>query len=159
MTGELELYISELQRLLDRLCQGIDGLSEQQLNWRPAAPEANSIYIIATHILGNAQAWILGIACGEPIDRDRPAEFRAAGPDAAPIIEQARDLSRRIEQALAALPPASLDALREPRQRLWGAGTAEPVTGREAIMHVIEHAATHLGQIDVTRDLALAAQS
>ena len=156
MTDELQLYAGQLKRSLERLCGAIEGLSEAQLNWRPPAPESNSIYVIATHILGNAEAWVLGIACGQPIERDRPAEFRAAGTDAAPIIARARDLSRRIDEALRDLSPESLDELREPRQRLWGAGTAEPVTGREALMHVIEHASIHLGQIDVTRDLALA---
>ena len=153
---EMEQYVKELRRLFDRLCQSLDGLSEQQLNWHPPAPDANSIYVIATHTLGNARAWILGIACGQPIERDRPAEFRASGADAAPLIASARALLDEIEQALGALEPASLDELREPRQQLWGAGTSQPVTGREAIIHVISHAATHTGQIDLTRDLALA---
>src|SRR3990170_727275 len=102
MNAELALYAAHLERSLDRLCSTIDGLSEAQLNWKPPAPEANSIYVIATHVLGNAEAWVLGIACGQPIDRDRPAEFRAAGPDAAPIVARARDLTRQIEEALAA---------------------------------------------------------
>jgi uncharacterized damage-inducible protein DinB len=50
--------------------------------------------------------------------------------------------------------PESLDELREPRQQLWGAGTSQPVTGREAILHVISHAAEHVGHIGLTRDLA-----
>jgi len=156
MTGELALYATQLKRLLDRLCATIEGLEEAQLNWRPPAPEANSIYVIATHLLGNAEAWVLGIACGQPIQRDRPAEFRATGPSAARLVTRARQLARRIDEALAALPAGVLDEARQPPQSLWGAGTAEPVTVREALMHVIEHACTHLGHIDVTRDLALA---
>ena len=156
MASELDLYLAELHQLLDRLCQSVDGLSEAQLNWKPPAPEANSIYVIATHVLGNAEAWVLGIACGQPIQRDRPAEFRAAGPDAAPIIARARDLSRRIEEALAALDEAKVGELREAPPHLFGAGQPRSVTVREALMHVIEHASIHLGQIDVTRDLALA---
>jgi len=156
MASELDLYLAELHQLLDRLCQSVDGLSEAQLNWKPPAPEANSIYVIATHVLGNAEAWVLGIACGQPIERDRPAEFRAAGPDAAPIIARARDLSRRIEEALAALDEARVGELREAPPHLFGAGQPRSVTVREALMHVIEHAAIHLGQIDITRDLALA---
>jgi uncharacterized damage-inducible protein DinB len=153
---EVDTYTTELCRLFDRLCKSVEGLSEAQLNWRPPAAQTNSIYAIATHTLGNARAWILGICCGAPIERDRPAEFRAAGSEAAPIIASARALLAEIEDALRSLPPESLGELREPRQQLWGAGTAEAVTGREAILHVIEHYATHLGQIEITRDLVLA---
>ncbi len=156
MNSEIEQYIKELRRLLDKLCQSIEGLSEQQLNWHPPAPDANSIYVIATHTLGNARAWILGICCGQPIERDRPAEFRAAGADPAPLAAAARELLGKMEEGLRALPAASLDELREPRQQLWGAGASERVTGREAVLHVIQHAAIHLGHIEVTRDLALA---
>ena len=156
MASELDLYLAELHQLLDRLCQSVDGLSEAQLNWKPPAPEANSIYVIATHVLGNAEAWVLGIACGQPIERDRPAEFRAAGPDATPIVARARDLTRRIEKALAALDETKVGELREAPAQLFGAGQPRSVTVREALMHVVEHASIHLGQIDITRDLALA---
>lgn len=154
--NEIDQYIKELRKLFDRLCKAVEGLSDAHLNWRAPAAQTNSIYAIATHTLGNARAWILGICCGAPIERDRPAEFRAAGTEASPIIASARGLLAEIEDALRKLPAESLGELREPRQQLWGAGTAEAVTGREAILHVIEHYATHLGQIEITRDLVLA---
>ncbi len=156
MTGEIALYATELKHLLDRLCAAIEGLDEAQLNWRPPLPDANSVYVIATHVLGNAEAWVLGIACGLPVERDRPAEFAAAGAETASLVARARELSRRIEEALSALPPKALDEPREPSPSLWGEGTPRPVTVGEALMHVVEHAATHLGQIDITRDLVLA---
>ena len=154
MTGELPLYGSELRQLLDRLCATVEGLDEPQLNWRPPTADSNSVYVIAAHILGNLEAWVLGIACREPIERDRPAEFRAAGPHAAPLIAQAGELARRVEDALGALPPAALDEVREPSASLRGVGPAEPLTAREALMVTIQHAATHLGQLDITRDWA-----
>jgi uncharacterized damage-inducible protein DinB len=112
--------------------------------------------VIATHTLGNVRAWVLGICCGQPIDRDRAAEFASSGEDAAPLIERARALGREIEAAFATLDAGSLDELREARQNLWGAGTTRPVTGREAILHALEHAANHIGHIEITRDLARA---
>jgi hypothetical protein len=142
-----------LERLLWKLTESIEGLDEAQLNWRPDIPEANSIYVIATHMLGNAQGWVLGIACGEEIDRDRAAEFRASGADADALVARARDLSGRIQAALAALPEASLGEIRPARQNLWGAGTSEPVSSRFALVHAIEHASEHLGHIGVTLDL------
>ncbi len=154
MTGELPLYGSELRQLLDRLCATVEGLDEAQLNWRPPTSDSNSVYVIGAHILGNLEAWVLGIACEQPIERDRPAEFRAAGPDAAPLIARAGDLARRFEDALGALAPAALDDVREPSASLRGVGPAEPLTVRGALMVTIQHAATHLGQLDITRDWA-----
>ena len=158
MTGELDLYLSELKRILAKLREAIEGLDEAQLNWRPSTPEANSVYVIAAHILGNIEAWVLGIAGGQPIERDRPAEFRAEGPEAAPLVARAHQLESQIDQALASLAPATLEQQREPSQSLWGEGAPRPVTVRAALMHAIEHAATHLGHIDVVRDLALAGE-
>ena len=155
MTEELTGYATELKRLLDRLCVSLDGLDEEQLNWVLPAPEMNSLYVIASHLLGNAEAWVLGIACGQPVERDRPAEFRAAGLDARPLIDRARELSKRIDEALARLEPATLDELRDPPAALRGVGPAERLTARQALMHAIEHAAIHNGQFDITRDMAL----
>jgi len=155
MNPQLTLYLQELRRQLDKLCGAIDGLNAEQLNWKPPVEESNSIYVIATHTLGNMRGWVLGICCGQPIDRDRAAEFASSGADAAPLIERARTLRREIEAAFATLPVESLDELREARQNLWGAGTTRPVTGREAILHALEHAANHVGHIEITRDLAL----
>jgi hypothetical protein len=156
MNVQLTLYRQELQRQIDKLCAIIEGLSAEQLNWKPPVEESNSIYVLATHTLGNIRGWVLGICCGQPIDRDRAAEFVVSGPDAAPLIERAQALGRDIEAAFGTLDAASLDELREARQNLWGAGTTHPVSGREAILHALEHAANHIGHIEITRDLARA---
>ncbi len=158
MNAELTVYNAELRRQLDKLCDALDGLSAKQLNWRPPAPDTNSVYVIATHTLGNIRGWVLGICCSQPIDRDRAAEFQASGTDAGVLVACARALAQEIEAALRVLPPESLDEPREARQDLWGAGTTHPFTGREALLHALEHIANHLGHIDVTRDLALAAK-
>ena len=156
MNAELSLYVDELHRLFDRLEATIGGLDERALNWRPQVAEPNSIFVLATHILVNAEGWILCIACGQRIARDREAEFLASGKDASPLIDKARELTKRIDAALAALPEGALDEQRDPAQALWGVGTRHPVSVREAIMHVIEHAAMHLGHIDMVKELAKA---
>ena len=158
-TAELPTIVSRLQRILDGVCGAVEGLDEAQLNWRPPAGDTNSIYVLATHILGNAEAWVLGIACELPIERDRAAEFRSAAPDASAIVAKARELARRFEDALDEIRPAELEETRDPPAALWGAGTPKPVTVREAFFHVIEHANEHLGQIGVTRDWMRATRS
>ena len=155
MTNETEVYSNQLKSLLDRLCEVAQGLDEAQLNRKPPIDGANSVYVIATHTLGNARAWVLGVACGQPMDRDRPAEFRASGRDTSALVAEAQRLSGEMEAALAALPPADLEQRLVPAASLWGEGEPHEISRREAILHVIEHASIHLGHLQMTRDWAL----
>ena len=154
MDAEVEAYSQQIRSLLARVCASLEGLSESQLNWRPPVDGVNSAYAIAAHTLGCARAWVLGIACGRATGRDRPAEFRAAG-GYAELATATRELSAEIEVALAALPPAALERRLTPSQELWGEDEAYEISIREALIEVIEHASIHLGQLHVTRDLAL----
>jgi len=154
MDAEVEGYSRRVRSLLERVCACLEGLSEAQLDWRPSVDGANSACVIAAHTLGNARAWVLGIACGRPIERDRAAEFRASGRREA-LVAQTRSLSGEIDSALAALPPRDIDRRLVPEQSLWGEGQAQEISVREALAHVVEHASIHLGQLQLTRDLAL----
>ena len=155
MDAEIRTYSHQLRSLLERIGACLEGLSEAQLNWRPPIDGANSAYVIATHTLGNARAWVLGIACGQPVERDRPAEFRASGRTAADLVAAARQLSATIDTALVALSPSALDQRRLPPKSLWGEGEPQEISVRQALIHVVEHASIHLGQLQITRDLAL----
>ena len=154
MDAEIEAYSRQIRSLLDRLRACHEGLSESQLNWRPPIDGANSAYAIAAHTLGCARAWVLGIACGQAIGRDRPAEFRAAG-SYAELATATRELLAETEVALAALPPAALERRFTPSQELWGEAEAYEISIREALIEVVEHASIHLGQLQVTCDLAV----
>lgn len=154
MTAEIETYSREIRSLLQSICACLDGLSEEQLNWQPPMDGANSAYAIAVHTLGNARAYVLGIACGQPIHRDRPAEFRASG-RIADLVVEAQRLSQEIDAALAALSPSALDERLVPSQALSGESEPYEISVREALLHVVEHASTHLGQLQITRDLVL----
>jgi len=155
MDAEIGTYSRELQSLLARVCGCLDGLDEARLNWRPPISGANSVYVIASHTLGNARAWVLGIACGQAVRRDRPAEFRASGRDASALVTYAQRLTSDIDAALSALSPTDLERRLIPPPSLWGEGDPYEISVREALMHVVEHASLHLGQIQLTRDLAL----
>ncbi len=154
MDAEIEVYSRQIRSLLDRICASVEGLSESQLNWQPTIDGANSAYVIAAHTLGCVRGWVLGIACGRATGRDRPAEFRATG-GYTEIATATRELSAEIQAALAALPPSSLDRRLVPSQELWGEDEAHEISVRQALIQEIEHAAIHLGQLHVTRDLAL----
>ena len=155
MDAEIDTLSRQIRSLLARVCDCLEGLSETQLNWRPPIADANSAYAIAAHTLGNARGWVLGIACGQPVERDRPAEFRASGHDAAELVAGAKRLSEEIGAGLAALSPSDLDRRLVPLPMYWGEGEPYEISIREALLHVVEHASLHLGQLQLTRDLAL----
>src|SRR5258706_15758768 len=130
----------------DRLVELLHGLSEAELNWRPPAPETNSLFVLATHTIANTEENILATLCGEPLRRERAAEFQAHGTTSEPLRERWALLRRRIEAALAELPPGTLDAMRQHPRR-------GSLTAREILIVVARHAAEHLGQAELTRDL------
>ncbi|MBI1884857.1 MAG: DinB family protein [Chloroflexi bacterium] len=153
MDAEIEGYSGKIRSLLDRIRASVDGLTEAQLNRRPPLDGANSPYVIAAHTLGNARAWVLGIACGQAVERDRPAEFVASG-RAADLLAAARQLSGEIEAALAVLSLSDLERRLVPAKSLWGEGEPHEISVRQALLEVVEHASIHLGQLHITCDLA-----
>ena len=147
MTREIDSFRGFIFNSIDRLVGCLDGLSSDQLNWRPPAPDTNSLYVLATHIVGNAEQNLLGVLCGQPVTRNRAAEFAAAGTTAEPVQRRWQELRERVEAALDALPPARLEQeLKHPRGTL---------TGREVLVLQARHAAEHLGQAELTRQLLL----
>ena len=143
-----------IDRSLERLVTSLDGLSEEDLNWRPAAAETNSLQVLAVHTLGNVEESVLEILCGQPVGRDRDAEFAAeaaAGPGGHPVRERWLALQRRAQACLADLPAGALDGeYTHPRR-----GT---ISGRDVLLIAATHAAEHAGQAELTRDLLRAAR-
>jgi uncharacterized damage-inducible protein DinB len=156
VNGEIEVYSKYIRKQIAEVHASLGELSDDQLNRRPDVPGANSGYVIATHVLGNARAWILGIACGQPLRRDRPGEFASRGTYEG-LGKLAEALSGEIEAALGE-DASTLDDRLSPSGELWGEGEPEEITRREALAHVLEHASMHLGQIQLTRDLVCSEQ-
>ena len=155
VNAEIAAYDSSIRARLERVVACLDGLSEAQLNWRPTVDEGNSPYALAAHTMGNARAWVLGIACGRDIARDRPGEFAATGVDAARLRDDLALLSGDIAEALATLEPARLDHRMAPPQVLRGGTSTHEISIRDALIQVVEHASLHLGHLELTCDLAL----
>src|SRR5712692_7995650 len=136
MQAEIETYARELRFILDQIVVALDGLTVAQLNWRPATDAANSAWAIASHVVGSTRVYALGFGCGHEVTRDRAGEFAAAGSDAAELVAAIRRFAAELDAALAGLAPAALER-------------------REALVESIRHAALHLGELRLTRDLAL----
>jgi hypothetical protein len=155
MTPELVTYGRELRWVLDQMATSVQGLTASQLNWRPPTGSANSAYAIVSHVLGSTRVYALGFGCGHPVRRDRDAELAAAGPDAQALVAGLRQLAAEITTALTGLPPSTLDARFTPPRELWGTGELVEISRRDALVESIRHAGLHLGELRLTRDLAL----
>ncbi len=156
MSAEISAYAGELRWVLVEIVRCLEGMSRAQADWRPQTGEGNSACAIVAHVIGSTRVYALGFGCGLTVERDRPAEFAAAGDDPVALISKVRAFSDEVDAALARLDPAMLDRRTTPPQELWGTGAPHHISRREALVESIRHAAVHLGELRLTRDLARA---
>ena len=133
-----------LMKEVERVISATDGLSPEQLAWKPAAKDANSLIVLVAHTVGAAERHILVNIAGRTPGRTRDEEFADAG-DIAGIRKRWSEVKRGIVEVLDNLPPGRLD------EDLPG-----PVSTRSVqamIVHSIAHASEHAGQAELTRDL------
>jgi len=143
---EVDIYWRRISDTVDELVACLEGLDGDSLNWSPL-DDANSLYVLATHTMGNVRHNILNVLCGLPITRNRDAEFVATGASAAEIEARWDDLKAQISAAIEDLPAAELDSDKNHPHR-------GVITGRDVLVVVAGHAAEHYGQAQLTRDLA-----
>ena len=137
-------FLTVLITLHTDIEHAIADLPVEALDWVPG-PEMNSIAVLVVHTLG-AERWLLGdVLAGEPSNRDRDAEFRTSGLDAAALTER---LAQATAYACHALEPLLCTDLDAPR--------VHPRDGREitvawTLAHALDHTGQHLGHIQITR--------
>ncbi len=142
---EIDIIWHLISDTVDDIVGCLEGHGESDLNWSPLG-DANSLYVLATHTMGNIRFNVLGGICDVPVQRDRDAEFVAKGSSADEIKERWNELRDQISERVKALPEDRLDREKEHP----GRGI---VTGRESLIVVARHAAEHYGQAQLTRDL------
>ena len=108
--------------------------------WWRANEGSNSIGNLLLHLEGSTRAWIIGVAGGFYIARDRQQEFdeREQIPRAA-LVSRLRETLTEADRVLARL---DAEVLRERRQ-----ARGEEVTVFVAVYHAVEHFSMHTGQI------------
>jgi hypothetical protein len=149
---EIAVFWRSIASSLDRIVDLAAVLDEAELSWRPPAEGANSVRVLVIHTLGNAEENLVSLLGAQDIARDRDAEFQVATGDGQELAARWRSLRPRIERALAGLDGESMERpYAHPRR-----GT---ISGREVLLIVARHAAEHLGQAELTRDLLRQAQS
>jgi hypothetical protein len=127
----------------------LEGLGADGLNWKPDAPETNSVTVLASHALGAARAWVCMAVEAPMPERSRQAEFESE--------------FESEERALAFVDSISADTLRildEAEAPDWssvrpiGAQPGGSLMSRAYIlMHAIEHLREHTAHLQLTRQL------
>ena len=147
MLPMLEDYLTLLKALHDQLGRTIEGLPLAALDWSPG-PDMNSLSVLIAHTAG-AERYLIGDVVGrDPSGRDRDAEFRARGLDAATLSAQ---LDAALEHSRAVLEHLTLPDLEA--RRVMPRRDGRQVTVAWALGHALEHAALHLGHAQIVRQL------
>jgi hypothetical protein len=146
METVLEAYLANLRELRDGFHQAAADLPPAALDWSPG-PEMNSIAVLLAHTAGSLRYWVGEVVGLEPAGRDRPAEFRTAGLGAADLLRRLDDALAHGKGVLGRLAPTDLSAIHH-----------VPLSDRDvsvawALDHALAHTATHLGHVQLTRQL------
>jgi hypothetical protein len=149
-SAEVELHWHHIELAIDRILATNEGGSVAQRNWRPPAPDTNSIHVLAVHVIGNTRQSIFEAVLGTPTGRDRDAEFAAIATDDNTQVAIWLEEKAKLIDALASIPDADLNAIRTHPRR--GQRSV-----RDILLMISTHAAEHAGHAELTRDMALAA--
>jgi uncharacterized damage-inducible protein DinB len=140
-----ELYrrFHELHSDIER---ALEGLPEEALDWKPGA-EMNSVAVLITHLTGAERFLIGDVVMGDPSNRVREAEFQAVGQTKQDLLQRLSVTDEYIKGAFEKMSLADLETERvHPRH-------GNNVSVAFSILHALEHAATHVGHIDLTVQL------
>lgn len=152
MAGEAMYIAKMITRIAQDVLTQLDGISNEDLNKTLSLPESNTLYALATHLVGAGEFWTLVMAGGKEIPRDRPSEFQASGTTAELVTRYQRWLAD-LHAVIDPLPDEHMEQPVEPPASYRYVSNIEPITVREALLHALEHSALHLGHIQLTRQV------
>jgi uncharacterized damage-inducible protein DinB len=139
-------YLDQLEALHADLNSVIADLPVEALNWSPG-PGMNSVAVLAAHSAGSERYWIGDVVARDDSHRDRAAEFRA---QAASVAELIAPLKAALAHSRNVLGQLTLENLGEKRT---APSDQREVTVAWALVHALEHVATHLGHVQMMRDV------
>ena len=149
MRSELQNYLDRIEDLRGQIAELVRDIPAEGLNWRPVDGvddhAKNSLAVMTTHVAGAEQFWIAEVVGGHPSTRDRDAEFKTEVNDPADLIRQLEQVGRQTRAVFATLTKTDLAEPRPARDK--------QVSIRWALLHVVDHTALHLGQMQLTYQL------
>ena len=108
--------------------------------WKRQNQDSNSIGNLMLHLAGNVREWSVGGIGGQPVDRDRSAEFAASsGFTKSELLSGLTSSVIGADKVLSGVSESDLDR----HVTIQGRDT----TVLAAVYHVVEHFSMHTGQI------------
>ncbi len=146
MEKYFEALLDRLDELHHEVEETLDELPAEAIDWVPA-PEMNSLAVLVTHMTGSERYWVGDVVLGDLSFRNRSAEFRVQGLDAAALKKRLTDLAAYEKSAFEQLQVAEL-----------GSPRVTPSDGRNttvawALNHALEHTAVHVGHIQILKQM------
>jgi uncharacterized damage-inducible protein DinB len=127
----------------------IEDLPPEAINWKPPAPDTNSIAVMAHHAILSTRQWF-SVAVDEPLGaRDRDAEFKMEYQDAESLLAA---LDRATDECMAYISKDRTVDWSSVREH-WSPDIDLKVSAAWAVMHALEHLREHVGEIALTRHL------
>jgi hypothetical protein len=137
-----------IERHLRPMLDIVAELGDELANTAPDLPGANTPFQLVFHSCGMLEWWTRESILGEPVGRDRAAEFTAKG-----TVEELR---LRVEQVAWQVQDdlAGMD-LEAPLRVVHPdyIDTQIAASPRGALLHALEELAQHHGHLEITRDL------
>ena len=149
MANEGSHFASILNFIGNDVLQQLGSVPEALLNQPLALPETNTLFALATHLVGAGEKWVLVEVGGRTIPRDREAEFRATGTLAELVTRYERWMAG-CHEVLDSLPDTEMERVVESAFTSWFASLPNPPTVRDCLLHAVEHSALHQGHIQLT---------
>jgi len=150
MPAEARHFAIVLERIVQTALTQFRDISDVDLNRALDLPESNTAFALATHLIGSAEYWVLELAGGRDVHRDRLSEFRASG-TAAELVARYERWIAAMQELLPTLPDERLDQSVNVRASYHP--PLESMTLRDALLHAVEHCALHQGHLELTRQL------
>ena len=130
--------------LHDEIRRELARLPDEAFDWSPA-DDMNSIAVLLIHSTGAERYWVGDVAAQDPSERVRSAEFEVANLTRADLEAQLATSIAYIQKTLPTFSAEDLDKERRvPRYE-------QSFTVSWALLHAMEHTATHVGHIQMMR--------
>lgn len=146
MLTQVAEYAESIARQRKRILETLESAPSEAWNWTPTDDETNSLFVMATHVIGSEHGWIFEILGRGEQTRNRPAEFLAKGDSLGGLRAEFERVAEQTRQVLEGLTDAELESTR------FRQGHGD-VTVRWILLHVIEHSSEHVGQMELTKQL------
>jgi hypothetical protein len=149
MLAEAQALCEQFEQVNKEIFKWADGLTDDQLNWKPSGQETNSIGILMSHIMGVEIFQVAERIGGHSVHRDRASEFADRATREA-LVQRRAEVEKLLRATFDKLTSADLSRpFKTPNGEV-------PVI--KFLLNMVSHVSDHMGQVILTRKLLNAQQ-